>query len=78
MSFVLARSALAVGRVSWGKRQEGSAFHLTDGYIGVGEEGVELLHKVLADQVRKVDLVKRVAEHGKEYLLEKVRKCRNG
>lgn len=70
VGLVFAGSAFAVGGVSWWKGEESSAFDLTNRYVGVGEESVEFLHKVLADEVWKVDLVERVAENGQENLLK--------
>lgn len=51
VGLVFARGAFAVGGVSWWKREKSSALDLANRYVGVGEESVEFLHKVLADEV---------------------------
>lgn len=43
---------------------------MADGHVGVGKEGVEFLHEVLADEVGEVDLVQGVAQNGQENILE--------
>ena len=64
VSLVFAGGAFAVGGVGGGKREKRSALDLADGHVSVSKESVELLHQVLADKVRQVHLVQRVAEHG--------------
>jgi len=44
---------------------------LADGHVGVGKEGMEFLHEVLADEVGEVDLVQGVAQNGQENILER-------
>jgi len=66
---VFAWSALTVGRVGRRERQKSPALYLADSYVSVREEGMELLHEILANEVRKVDLVERVAKHGQKDLL---------
>jgi len=71
VGLVLGGGTLTVSNVLGRQWQQSAAFHLTDGHVSVSEERVELLHKVLADQVREVDLVEGVAQHGQEDLLYK-------
>lgn len=44
MGFIFGGGALTVGCVRGRKRQQGTAFDLANGHVGVGEEGVELVH----------------------------------
>lgn len=48
---VFTGGALVVSRISRWKREESSALDLADSHVSVGEESVELFHKVLADKV---------------------------
>lgn len=70
MGLVFARGAFAVSNVLRWERQKSPSLDLTNGHVSVGEEGVELFHKVFANKVGKVDLVKGVAQNGKENLLQ--------
>jgi hypothetical protein len=70
VGLVFAGCAFTVGGVSGWKWEESSSLDLANGNVGVGEEGVELLHQVLADEVRQVNLVERVAKYGQEDLLK--------
>lgn len=63
MGFIFGGGALTVGCVRGRKRQQGTAFDLANGYVGVGEEGVELVHQVLAYKVGQVHLIEGVAQH---------------
>lgn len=69
VGLVFGGGAVAVGHVRWGQRKQGLTLDLADGDVGVSEEGVEFLHKVLADEVGKVHLVEGVVQNGKEDLL---------
>jgi hypothetical protein len=66
---VLGRGLLRLGHVRGGQRQGSPALDQAEGDLGVGEELMELLHEVLADQVGPADLVEGVSQNGKEDFL---------
>ena len=69
LGLVLAGGLLAGGDIIGREREKGSALHLTDGDVGVGEEPVELVHEILGDKVGPAHHVKRVAEDWHEHLV---------
>ena len=69
MGLVLAGGTVAVCNVRWGQGKQGLALNLADSHVGVREEGMEFLHKILTYQVREVDLVKGVVQDGEENFL---------
>ena len=71
VGLIFAGGTLAVGGVGGRQRQEGPALHLAYGHVGVGKERVELLHEVLADEVRQIHLVEWVAQNRQKDLLKR-------
>jgi len=51
-------------------RQKSLVLYLADSYVSLRKEGMKLLHVILANKVRKVDLVKRVVKHGQKDFLK--------
>ena len=51
-------------------RQKSPTLYLADSNVSLRDEGIKLLHEILANKVRKVDLVKRVVKHGQKDLLK--------
>ena len=66
---VLGRGLLGLGHVRGGQRQRGLALNETKGYLSVGEELMEFLHEVLADQVGPADLIEGVSQNWEENFL---------
>lgn len=60
---------LGLGDVSRRQRQVSLAVDETHGDLSVGEELMELLHEVLADQIGPANLIQGVAENGQEDFL---------
>ena len=68
-SLVLRAGLLVLGDIGGRQGQRGLTLHQPERHLGVGEELVELVHQVLANQVGPADLVERVAQNGQENFL---------
>jgi hypothetical protein len=69
VSLILGRGLLRGCDITGRKREEGASLYLAEGHIGVSHEVVELVHKVLGDQVGPANLIQRVTENWHEHLL---------
>ena len=70
VGLVLAGGAVTVCNVRWGQGQQGLTLDLADGHVGVREERMEFLHKILGNQVGEVDLVEGVVQDREENFLK--------